>query len=146
MLFAESNPIQAADRLTVVESSLSTPLVGGNIQTFNSAATTVTLNTAQVLSDMLLILGGTTLTATLPTAAQLVAAIPGVFVNSAIRFMIRNGNSGTLTVAVGTGITSATGNTLTVATVHAKGLFIQFTNVTPGSEACTLYTTYDTAY
>lgn len=118
---------------------------GGNVQTVSTTAA-ATLTAANILNELCVFTGGAALTFTLPTAAILVAALPGIQVNSSFRCIFRNTNSGSATLAVSTGATSASGNTLATISLHAKEVFFQFTNVTPGSEAYTVYTAMDTAY
>lgn len=119
--------------------------IGANVQTVSTTAN-ATLTPANVLNGLCVLTGGAALTFTLPTAATLVAALPGVQVNSSFRTLFRNTNSGSATLAVSTGATSASGNTLATISLHTKEVFIQFTNVTAGSEAYTVYTALDTAY
>lgn len=121
-------------------------LKGCNFTTINNAAG-VTLTAVQVVAAaMLLRTGAVAVSDQMPTAAALVAAMPGVKVNQGFELYIRNANTGTLTLTTNTGITLAAGNTNTIATVHVKKLLFVFTNVTYGAEAVTVYTLEDTAY
>lgn len=108
------------------------------VPTLNNASNQ-TLTPAHILNGVLIRTGSSTPTDTLPTAAILVAAIPGARVGTAFRFVYRNRGSGTATLAAGTGGTSATGNTLTVPTVNSKEFMVVLTNVTAGAEAYDLY-------
>lgn len=78
-------------------------------------------------------------TDTMPTAAALVAAINGAMVGTSFEFTIKNisGTAVALTVAAGSGGT--TSGTMTIAQSNAKIFMVVFTNVTPGSEAYTVY-------
>jgi hypothetical protein len=80
-------------------------------------------------------------TDTLPTAALLLAAFPGVQIGSTFEFVVENQADAaeTITIAAGTGGTAASGHTLTIAQNNSKRFAIRFTGVTPGSEAYTLY-------
>lgn len=119
--------------------------IGFHLASAVATATAVTLTTRQVLGGLVLQdPSGGAVTTTLPTAALLVAAMPGVAVNSSIRLTIINTANAaeTITLAVGTGITNYTGTVtslLTVAQNDAAEFLIVFTNVSPSSEAATLY-------
>lgn len=81
-------------------------------------------------------------TDTLPTAAQLVAAMLGAaFVGALIPLVIVNitGTAQTHTLAVGTGGTAAAGDTLTTTQNQVHEFWIQLTNVTLGAEAYTVF-------
>ena len=111
------------------------------VSTIASAAT-VTLTARQMLGGMLLhdAAGGGT-TSTTATAAELVAGFNGVAVNSSCLLVIRNSSgANALTVANGTGVTISgpAGNIAIPANTTAVVLLV-FTNVTPGSEAVTMY-------
>jgi len=119
--------------------TLSSYLVPTAVST--DAATTLT--TAAVLGGLIVRSGATAgRTDTLPTAAQLVTAVGNFLViGSVIEFDVRNTSGQTITVAVGTGITSAAGNTLTIATLSTRKFVLVFTGVATGSESATLYST-----
>ena len=90
----------------------------------------VTLTAAQVLGGLLIVDTQDAQTATLPTAALLTAALPGPLqVGQTFDFDVRNTGDSTLTIAVGTGITSATGNTLTIATLSTRRFKLRCTAV-----------------
>ena len=74
-----------------------------------------------------------------PTAALMVAAIPGAKVNDSFKFTIRNtaNASETITVTAGTGTTVS--GTMTIAQNATKEFLAVLTNVTSGSEAYTIY-------
>lgn len=74
-----------------------------------------------------------------PTAALLVAAIPGVNLYQSFDFTIRNDADAaeTITITAGTGCT--TSGTMTIAQNNMKTFRVVFTNVQPGTEAYTLY-------
>lgn len=75
----------------------------------------------------------------LPTAANLVAAIPGCAVGTSFRFTLRNtaDASETITVTTNTGVTLS--GTMTVAQNNSKEFLIVLNNVTGSAEAYTAY-------
>lgn len=77
----------------------------------------------------------------LPTAALLVAAIPGATIGTSFVFTIRNDADAaeTITVTAGTGGTVTGGGTMTIAQSNMKGFLMRFTAVAPGSEAYIVY-------
>lgn len=103
-----------------------------------SAATTLTVAAASFVTNGIYSLsGGTTCTITSPTAAQIVAALDNPQVGTSFVVSIVNANSGTATMAGGTGVTVvglATAATNTSATFRGV-----VTNVTSGAEAVSLY-------
>lgn len=114
--------------------------VNGPFTTNTAGALTYTVQ--QLLSGLILRDGnGGARTDTLPTAAQIVSGYPGLMVNDGFRFNVRNMSSTAIaiTIAVGAGGTLSTGSTATVAQLNAKDFLILMTNVTPGSEAYTVY-------
>ena len=105
-----------------------------------TTATAVTLTVGQIKGGLILEdPNGGAATATLPTAALLVAAMPGAQIGTSIYFDVRNtaDASETLTVAVGSGGTAS--GTMTIAQNNAKRFVLRFTNVLSGTEAYTLY-------
>lgn len=111
-----------------------------NVQTITAAAAH-TYTTDEILSGLILRdTNGASRTDTLPTAADLVAAVQGAMVNHAFEVEIRNNadaSAETLTIAAGAG--GSTSGTMTVADGATKRFAIVFTNVTLGSEAYTIY-------
>ncbi len=107
-----------------------------------ATATSITVTAGEVLNGFILDdPSGGAQTATLPTAALMVAACPGAQIGSTIRFIVRNtaDASETITVAAGTGGTVTGGGTMTIAQNAQKEFLLRFTGVTPGNEAYTLY-------
>lgn len=102
----------------------------------SSTATSVTLTAAELVDGFFDQTGGTTNTVTTPTAAAIVAAIPGCQVGSQFDFTVKNSGSGTLTVAGGTGVTMS--GTATVATTVTTGFKAVVVNATAGTEAITI--------
>lgn len=105
-----------------------------------TTATAVTLTSGQVRGGLVLQdPNGGAVTTTLPTAALLVAACPGVMEGQAFYFTIRNTADAaeTITVAAGTGGT--TSGTMTIAQNNSKTFLVRFTAVDSGNEAYTVY-------
>lgn len=98
-----------------------------------------TLTVAQLLTGLLLIDPGGAVSATLPTAALLVAGINGVDVGCAFRVEIINSADGneTVTIAAGTGGTVV--GTATIAQSNNKAFLIVITDITSGSETYSAY-------
>lgn len=107
---------------------------------------TATVTAADVLGGFIIGTKAGAATLTLPTAALLNAAIPGASVGRSFEFFVRNTGNNTYTMAVGTGGTSATGNTLTVATVNTRTFLLRITGVANGSDPASSdsYTLYST--
>lgn len=72
-----------------------------------------------------------------PTAAAIVAAIPGCEVNSSFYLTIVNNNTGLLTLTAGSGVTLS--GTTTVQTLFGRRYLVYVTNATASSEAVTVY-------
>jgi len=105
-----------------------------------TTAGAVTYTAQQLLGGMILRdPAGASRSDTLPSAALLVAAIPGIAVAQFFDVIIRNdaGGAFTITLLAGAGVTL--GGTATIAQSTSKALRIRFTNVTPGSEAYTAF-------
>jgi hypothetical protein len=77
----------------------------------------------------------------LPTAANLIAAVPGARVGDVIRCTLKNGADAaeTITLTLGAGMTRMSGDasSLVIAQDTSRTLIFQITNVTAGSEAVT---------
>lgn len=76
---------------------------------------------------------------TLPTAANLVAAIPGAVVGTAFEWTLRNTADQNETITVGAGSGGTLSGTATVAQNNTKRFLIVLTNITGSSEAYTAY-------
>lgn len=96
-------------------------------------ASGVTYTAVQVVRGLILRSGNAAVSDTLPTAASIVAAIPGAAVNDVFYFRVQNTGSGVVTLLVGTGVTLAGTTTITNATTRSYA--VQLTNVTSGAEA-----------
>lgn len=102
-------------------------------------ATTQTLLYTDVLGGLITLTNGSAIAATLPTAALLVpqiqggqAGLPGITppptgAGSGIRFFVKAGGAGTVTVAVGTGGTAV--GTMTIATGQIKEFLLIITKL-----------------
>jgi hypothetical protein len=111
------------------------------VSTITTAAA-VTYTAAQVIGGLILRdPNGAGRSDVLPTAALLAAALPGCVAGSSVDVLIRNDADAaeTITMTAGTGGTVTGGGTMTVAQSAIKCFKILFTNVTPGSEAYTVY-------
>ena len=86
--------------------------------------------------------GATNRTKTLPTAAQVVAAFPGIQVGNRIDIYVNNLKAAnTATIAVGANITAVVGSNLVVAAQASAQFSLIATNVGSGTEAFTLLRT-----
>lgn len=115
-------------------------------QTVNTA-TAVTLTPGQLLAGIILQdPNGGGVTTTLPTAADLVAAIPGATVGTTFRVWIKNtADAGeTITVSAGTGGTVS--GTATIAQNYGKEFLFRLDEVFSGSEAYTAYSLGSVAF
>lgn len=101
------------------------------------ATTPVTLTAAQFINGIIdVTVANSTTALSTPTAAAIVAAIPGCQVGSVFDVALMNLGSGTLTWTLGTGVTGKTTNDVTtVATNKGMSYKCIVTNVTASSEA-----------
>lgn len=105
-----------------------------------STAGAITLTAAQLLGgEILRDPNGAGRTDVLPTAALLLAAVPGAQVGSAFECEIRNTADAAETITIQAGTGGTVSGTATIAQNNAKRFLVVFTNVTPGSEAFTIY-------
>lgn len=74
-----------------------------------------------------------------PTAALLVAAIPGAIVGSSFHFTIRNDADAAETITVTAGSGATLSGTMTIDQNNIKSFLVVLTNVTASSEAYTVY-------
>lgn len=111
----------------------------------NNTAGAVTLTAAEVLGGVVVAdPNGAGRTYTLPTAALLVAAIPGVAVGDIIRCLIVNGADAAETITLSAGAGGAFDANQTAASQvipqnSSKLVHIRITNVTAASEAYVVY-------
>lgn len=125
-----------------------------------TATDTTTLTTGQVAPGILLGTPTTAATYTLPTAANLCSAWPGVALqapgtntNFGFAQEIRNisGGANTITIAANSGVTLAAGNTNTIAQNHTRVFIYTFTSCAPknnpsGVSTVTVYSGQDSAH
>lgn len=95
---------------------------------------TATVTAAELLGGLLIDTKNGAATLTLPTAALLNAALQAPVAGRSFEFAVRNTGNNTCTVAVGTGGTSASGNTLTIATVSTRPFLLRVTGVANASD------------
>lgn len=98
-----------------------------------TSASGVTYTASEFLSDAIFRSGGAALSDTTPSAAQLVAAMPGSIPGTGKRITINNQNTGTLTLVAGAGVTLV--STTTVGSNQSRDFLIRVTNSTLGAEA-----------
>jgi hypothetical protein len=111
--------------------------LGANVQTISATAAT-SLTPTHLLNSVLNVTNAAT-TATLPTAVAMVAALPGVKANTGFKFLIRAASGYAITLASNTGFTFYAGATQAIASLTNREYFVQFTNVTSGSEAAIVF-------
>lgn len=114
-------------------------LVQNEPDTALSNAGANTLTTAQIIGGNIRRTGGGAQTDTTPTAAQIVAAIPGCVVGSSFEMAIWNGSGGVNTLGLGTGVTAAATVTTTLTTANGNVHFFIFRVTNVGTPAVTIY-------
>lgn len=117
----------ADPRLQTVSMPMILPL------TLTAAAT---LTSPQALSG-LIIYNGAAGNLTLPNASDLANNIQGIMVGTSFELMVKCPGAGPVTIVPGTGGTMS--GTATVTTSNIRTILINFTNVTIGQEAYTVY-------
>jgi len=126
-----------SDGITKFFSGMSMPTTSPSTLTTAGA---LTYTAGQVLNGIVLRdPNGASRSDTMPTAALLVAAIPGAMIGSSFFFWIRNDADAaeTITVVAGTGGTIS--GTATIAQSNSKLFLIRITGTLPGSEAYVVY-------
>lgn len=125
------------------------PTMGVTSIVASTGSGVVTLTTAQAMQGLLPVDCQDAQSITTPTAALIVAAINGCQVGQAFDLDVVNYGDSTLTMALGTGVTKTTiagvAAVLTLVTLAAKKFRFIVTNVTPGSEAVTIWAFGSTA-
>jgi len=105
-----------------------------------TTASNLTLTAAQILGGLILrATSGAGRTDTLPTAALLVAAIPGAQIGTGFEFTIRNDAGAAETITVAAGVGGTTKGTMTIAQNNMKRFLIVLTAVAAGSETYDVY-------
>lgn len=119
--------------------------IAGPAAASKATAGAVTLTAAEVLGGVVVAdCAGAGRTYTLPTAALLVAAMPGAQVGDIVRCLVVNGSDAaeTITIAEGSGggwDTNQTATSRVIPQNTSKTLTIRLTNVTASSEAYVVY-------
>jgi hypothetical protein len=130
-------------------SSIVYPTNATTQMTVTTATTPVQMTTAQLFQGLLPVDCQDAGSITTPTAAQIVAAIPGCQVGTAFDLDVVNYGDTTLTLALGTGVTKTTiatvSSVLTMVTLVSKRFKFIVTTTTPGSEAVTVWAFGSTA-
>jgi len=117
----------------------------GSTVTTNAAASPVTMTAAQALAGAYIQSTAGAFALTLPSAANLVAAIENCQVGTSFWFALVNTGSGTLTITAGTGNTLGGHGTTTLATATSQMFMVKVTSITSGSEAVVWYPVLKTA-
>lgn len=108
--------------------------------TSDTTAAAITMTIAQFLSGLFLRdPNGAGRADLVPTAQSIMASIPGVEVGVAFEFCIRNDADASETITVTTNTGATLSGTMTIAQNAIKRFRLVVTNITPGSEAYTLY-------
>jgi len=120
-------------------------LWGNGNAPLSSTSTSLTVTIANMLTGIVISNGAGAVTATLDTAANIVAGVnsasAGAVVGDIVAFEL-SANTSAVTVAAGTGGTfdaNVVTAAKTIAAAGAKTVFARLTNVTPGSEAYVIY-------
>ncbi len=104
-----------------------------------TSGATVQLTAAQVIGGMIIDAVTAANTATLPTAASIVAAIPNCRVGTSFLLTYKNAATGAYTITVAASTGSTVVGTATIAQNNTKIFRAVVTNVTSGAEAVTFY-------
>lgn len=125
-------------------SKIGSPIIYNTPTPASYASGAQTYLAADLLGQIIVHDGTSGLTATLPTAALLVAAIPNCRVGDTVECLIINGAnaSGSIVLAAGTGgsfDTNQGGGSKIIAFGNSKYVNIRITNSTLGSQAYTVY-------
>lgn len=88
-------------------------------QTVSNAGGNAVLTAANVTNQVLIFSGGTTPTNTFPSASAIIGALSGMQSGSIRDLLVINENSGTMTLAAGSGVTFS-GNALTMGTATQR--------------------------
>lgn len=106
----------------------------------NTTASDQTYTAAQIIAGMILRdPNGGARQDTLPTAADLLAAIPGAIVGTGFEFVLRNTADANETITVAAGAGGTVSGTATVAQSNSKRFLVVLTNIGTGTEAYTAY-------
>lgn len=133
--------VSTGDHMTVIGNAQTAATISGRLAvgTASSAianAAGVTYSVTQFLGAVINRSGANAVSDTTPTAAQIVAGIPGAEAGSTVFLEIVNTNTGLLTLVAGDAGVTLSGTT-TVATVFTRRYRIRVTNAGTGTEAVT---------
>ncbi len=117
--------------------SIPMPTIAVTTATLTTAGGALTLTAAEIIGGLLLLNCDDAQNAVTPSAALLIAAIPGVADEQSFQFDIRNTGDATLTVTAGAGVT--TSGTMTIATANGKRFLVRITDATQASPTYTIY-------
>lgn len=134
---------KSASGITAIGGGQTAAYISGNLSWRSDVAAVasaagVTLTAAQMRGGLIVRSAAIAVSDTLPTAAQIVAAIPACEIGSTIWFDIVNNNTGLLTIAAPDASVSLSGTT-TIATLFTRSYCARVTIAASGSEAVTLY-------
>ncbi len=105
-----------------------------------ATATAVTLTAEQLIGGLILQdPSGGGVTSTLPTAALLIAALPGVATDQSFQFDIRNTADASETITVAAGAGGTTSGTMTIAQNAGKRFLMRITSATQAAPTYTIY-------
>ena len=141
ILLGNNIAMASASNMTVVgrgqtAANVSGSFAHGTTSTAINNAAGVTLTVTQIYGKTIIRSGAVAVADTTPTAAQIVAAIPGCEIGSTFDFDIINNNTGLLTITAGSGVTLS--GTTTIATLFTRRYRARVTSITASSEAVTL--------
>jgi len=115
------------------------PLASRTVSTITTAGA-ATYTAAQILGGLLLRdPNGANRSDVTPTAALLVAAIPGAVVGQSFEFQITNTADAAETITVTAGSGATLSGTMTIAQNASRRFLVVLTNVTAAAEAYTVY-------
>lgn len=142
IIVGNSISMASASNMTVIGKGQTAATISGNLISGSNVASVTAANgtwtAAQMRGGLIIHTTQAATNVTTPTAAQIVAAIPGCEVGSTIWFDVKNMNSSTLTIVAADGTVTLNGTTA-IATVFTRRYMARVTNATASSEAVTLY-------
>jgi len=108
--------------------------------TTDTTAGLIAYTAAQIIGGFIIRTPGSAVTDTVPTATNIIDALPSPYDGDSFEFTIRNTSAYTLTIGTATGVTLS--GTMTIATVQAK----KFLCVINSATTCTIYSMGTTIY
>jgi hypothetical protein len=114
--------------------------LGFTTVTTDSTAAAITMTAAQIIGGFIARdPNGAGRADLVPTAANLVTALPGCVAGTSFEFTIKNTADAAETITVTTNTGATLSGTMTIAQNNSKRFLVVVTTATPGSEAYTLY-------